>query len=32
VTVRIADHPGAAPRTRSGYVAPRPDRKAAGTQ
>jgi len=28
VTVRIADHPGAAPRTRSGYVAPRADRKA----
>lgn len=32
VTVRIADHPGVAPRTRSGYVAPRPDRKAAGAQ
>jgi VWFA-related protein len=28
VTVRIADHPGAAPRTRSGYVASRADRKA----
>jgi len=25
--VRIADHPGAAPRTRTGYVAPRADRK-----
>jgi len=32
VTVRIADHPGVAPRTRSGYVAPRTDRKVAGTQ
>jgi len=31
LTVRVTDHPGAAPRTRSGYVAPRPDRKAAGT-
>jgi len=31
VTVRIADHPGAAPRTRSGYVASRADRKA-GTE
>ena len=30
VTVRVADHPGVALRTRSGYVAPRPDRKAAG--
>ena len=29
VTVRVADHPGAAPRTRSGYVAARADRKAA---
>jgi Ca-activated chloride channel family protein len=29
LTVRIEDHPGAAPRTRSGYVAPRSDRKAA---
>jgi len=28
VTVRVASHPGAAPRTRSGYVAPRPERKA----
>ena len=31
VTVRIADHPGAAPRTRSGYIAPRADRRA-GTE
>ena len=29
LTVRIEDHPGAAPRLRSGYVAPRTDRKAA---
>ncbi len=28
VTVRVADHPGVAPRTRSGYVASRPTRKA----
>jgi len=28
VVVRVADHPGAAPRTRSGYVAARPERKA----
>lgn len=28
LTVRIEDHPGAAPRTRSGYVAPRSDPKA----
>ncbi len=32
VTVRVTDHPGAAPRTRSGYVAPRAERKVAGTQ
>jgi Ca-activated chloride channel family protein len=29
LTVRIADHPGAAPRTRTGYVAPRRDQKSA---
>ena len=29
--VRIADHPGAAPRTRTGYVAPRIDRKTTGS-
>jgi Ca-activated chloride channel homolog len=28
LTIRIEDHPGAAPRTRSGYVAPRSDQKA----
>ena len=28
LTVRIEDHPGAAPRTRSGYVAPRSNQKA----
>jgi Ca-activated chloride channel family protein len=28
LTVRIADHPGVASRTRSGYIAPRADRKA----
>jgi Ca-activated chloride channel homolog len=28
LTVRIEDHPGAAPRTRSGYVAPRSNRRA----
>lgn len=28
LVVRIADHPGAAPRARSGYTAPRADRKA----
>jgi Ca-activated chloride channel homolog len=28
LTVRIADHPGAAPRTRAGYIAPRSERKA----
>jgi Ca-activated chloride channel homolog len=28
LTVRIADHPGAAPRTRSGYIAPRSEQKA----
>jgi hypothetical protein len=27
LVVRIADHPGAAPRTRLGYVAPRVERK-----
>jgi Ca-activated chloride channel homolog len=27
LTVRIADRPGAAPRTRSGYIAPRAERK-----
>jgi Ca-activated chloride channel family protein len=30
LTVRIADHPGAAPRTRAGYIAPR-QRTAADT-
>jgi Ca-activated chloride channel family protein len=29
LTVRIPGHPGAAPRTRTGYVAPRPERRAA---
>jgi len=32
VTVRVADHPGVSLRTRSGYVAPRPERKAAGSE
>ena len=31
LTVRIADRPGAAPRTRSGYVAPRAERKTGAT-
>jgi VWFA-related protein len=29
VTVRVADHPGVSLRTRSGYIAPRPERKTA---
>ena len=31
LTVRIADRPGAAPRTRSGYIAPRAERKVGAT-
>jgi len=32
VTVRVADHPGVSLRTRSGYVAQRPERKTPGTE
>jgi Ca-activated chloride channel homolog len=32
VTVRIADHPGVTPRTRSGYVAPRGEQRVAATR
>jgi Ca-activated chloride channel family protein len=32
VTIRVAGHPGVSLRTRSGYVAPRPERKSTGAE